>query len=149
MALTPTPPSARQSQRLRDLSVGALEPTGGFTVVVYALTTYDHVPTNTLNHVRAYASSQGWRVHRESLWDGSGLPHPLERTSWQRALELVAGGFVQGIVTLTRSAVSTSDGEYEESLDLLATYRSFLAHVPCDWTPIASTAVRAVEDCDV
>lgn len=141
----PANPLASLEERRRGLYEAALEPPAGFTVVVYALASLNDEPRGRLQHLRAYAAHRGWRLHRESLWDCCGLTRPLDRTSWLRALELVAGGLVQGIVTLTRSAVSTNDAEYERALDHLGTYRAFLEHVPCEWQPDLPPTVPTVE----
>ncbi|MCP3822173.1 hypothetical protein NLX86_30005 [Streptomyces sp. A3M-1-3] len=126
-------PAARLQERRRDLLGVLTEPEAGFTVVAYALTTANAVPTHTLARVRAYAAYQGWRVHAETLWDGCGMTHPLERTDWQKAERLVASGFAHGIVTLDQSAVSTNTCEYLEVLDRLQERCAFLAHVPHEW----------------
>lgn len=141
--------TARMSERRRDLLAALSEPENGFKVVAYALTTVHHVPTNTLGRVRAYAAHKGWRVHSEPLWDGCGMTRPLERTEWQRAERLVAGGYVHGILTLDQSAVSTDNGEYEEVLNRLESRPAFIAHVPPEWRPSVSPTLHSLEDRDV
>ncbi|WP_190124931.1 hypothetical protein [Streptomyces inusitatus] len=139
MPLFPQPPSdAAPEERffaLREQLLKALiEPPKGFPVVVYALTiSNDRVPSDTFARARSYALHRGWQVRSEMLWDGCGMTEPLERPEWRRVEALIAGGFVQGVVTVGQSAVSTSALEYEQVLERLASRRAFIAHVPVRW----------------
>lgn len=120
--------------RRRDIERAAVRPKGGFTVIVYELTA-GYEPVRTLEHLRDYAHHRRWRVHTTVLWDTCGPSSPMSRPGWCRALGLLGGGFVQGVVTMKAATVSRDPLEYGTALDYFEMFRGFLAHVPPDWSP--------------
>lgn len=125
---------AHLQDRRRDIGRAAVRPKGGFTVVVYELTV-GYEPTRTLHHLCGYAQYRHWRVHPTSLWDACGPSDPMSRSGWLRALGLLGGGFVQGIITLRAESVSQDPLEYRTALDYFELFRGFLEHVPPHWSP--------------
>lgn len=89
---------------------------GTVTVVLYALTAVGENPDAALARAKAYADEMRWRV-AEVFFDDCGVADPAGRTGWRRTLDAIAGGFAHGIVTVDHSAVSTSDGTYEQVLE--------------------------------
>ncbi|MCF3101000.1 hypothetical protein IPZ58_05345 [Streptomyces roseoverticillatus] len=108
--------------------------TRGVKVVAYELTTIYESPEPALDAIRAYVHEQEWTLV-DTCTDREGMTAPAIRRGWLEARRLVAGGFVTGIVTVSRSAISTADKEYENELAWLETHRAFLAHLPQLRTP--------------
>lgn len=143
------PALANQAPRLaamrKSIQEAAVRPRTGFKVVMYALTTSDHAPTQTIGRLRAYAGEMNWRVHPTVFYDSQATADPLGRPAWTRAVSIVAGGFAQGVVTLDRAVVSTDERRYEEALNLFRDFQSFLAHVPHDWQQSHPTSGEALD----
>ncbi|GHF38865.1 hypothetical protein GCM10010218_20140 [Streptomyces mashuensis] len=124
-------PSTRLAALRRTVFEDAIQGHNGTVkVALYALTTLRADPDPAFDAARTYAEGQRWSVLDDVFWDNHGMTDPAERPGWQAVRKLIAGGFARGIVTVSRSAVSTADREYERELEWLHERRAFLAHVP-------------------
>ncbi|MFF8283502.1 hypothetical protein ACF1DY_31885 [Streptomyces albus] len=120
-------------RRSIDLLAAAIEPADGFVVAIYAVAMLPHEPRHTLSELRAFASSQDWRVYGRAFWDCDRSTRPIDRAGWRQVEHLTTGGFIQGVVTFSAAEVSTDVAEYEAVRDRFEFRRTFLAHVPDDW----------------
>lgn len=132
----PAPRSNWLAARRRTLFEDAIKACGtrGVKVVAYELTTIYESPEPAFDAIRAYVRAQEWAL-AGMCTDREGMTVPAVRDGWLEARKLVAGGFATGIVTVSRSAISTADKEYEGELEWLAARDAFLVHLPQLRTP--------------
>ncbi|MFE0725092.1 hypothetical protein ACFW4O_19130 [Streptomyces mutabilis] len=138
----PQIPTNRQT-RLVQLCRSTLDaaialPEAPYKVLLYANTMVDE-PAQALAAAETYAHDRGWHVVGRFV-DATPDTQPWTREEWPKVLRQLRGGFAQGVVTDGRSAVSTADEPYEQTLRWLSDHFSFIAHAKP--TPLASAVTR-------
>ncbi|MDX3321155.1 hypothetical protein PV415_30050 [Streptomyces sp. ME03-5684b] len=139
----PPPIPANRQTRLVQLYRSTLDaaialPEAPYKVLLYANTMVDE-PAHALAAAETYAYDRGWCVVGRFV-DATTDTQPWTREEWPKVLRQLRGGFAQGVVTDGRSAVSTADEPYEQTLRWLSDHFSFIAHARP--APLASAVAR-------
>ncbi|MDW4916270.1 hypothetical protein [Streptomyces californicus] len=130
-----TPDRSVQLMRLRKEQVGrrlaALRASGRTPrIALYARTVNGQTPVRSLTAARSFAERMAWQVGPDQEFtDCLSLTEVEDRLGWLRMKQRLASGFLDGIVAITRSDVSTHLNDYERELDWLTLHGGFIALV--------------------
>ncbi|MFD8727708.1 hypothetical protein [Streptomyces sp. NPDC059611] len=87
-------------------------------------------PVRSLTAARSFAERMAWQVGPDQEFtDCLSLTEVEDRLGWLRMKQRLASGFLDGIVAITRSDVSTHLNHYERELDWLTLHGGFIALV--------------------
>ncbi|QKZ20328.1 hypothetical protein [Streptomyces chartreusis] len=98
-------------------------------VVLYARTMNGLRPDRSLAAAREFVERMRWQLVRESVTDALDATSPEGRHGWQQVKGLVKSGFADGVVALTRAAISPHPYDYEVELTWFAMHSGFVALV--------------------
>lgn len=99
-------------------------------VALYARTVNGQSPNRSLAAAREFAERMKWQVGPEQTFtDGLSLTVDEERYGWLQIRQRVKSGFLDGVVAVTRAAVSPQLDGYETELNWFAIYSGFIALV--------------------
>ncbi|WP_353946459.1 hypothetical protein ABII15_35895 [Streptomyces sp. HUAS MG91] len=102
-------------------------------VCLYVLARSGSTPARFCEAARAYAEAQGWQSSSLQVFtDRLGVTDPLLRPSWSVARQQIRGGFVNGVVAVTYSAISLHLDEYALQLSFIDGGGGFLALVSAE-----------------
>lgn len=116
----------QMERRLEALSASSRVP----RIALYARTVNGQSPDRSLAATREFAERMEWQVGREQTFtDCLSLTTPEDRHGWLQIKQRVKSGFIDGVVAVTRAAVSPQLDGYETELTWLAMHGGFLALV--------------------
>ncbi|MCC2275445.1 hypothetical protein LKL35_08420 [Streptomyces sp. ET3-23] len=99
-------------------------------IALYARTVNGQGPDRSLAAAGEFAARMGWQVGRDQTFtDCISLRALEDRYGWLQIRKHVTSGFADGVVALTRAAISPQLGEYETELNWLAMHSGFIALV--------------------
>ncbi|WP_073224346.1 hypothetical protein [Streptomyces sp. NBRC 110465] len=99
-------------------------------IALYARTVNGQPPVRSLAAAHNFAERMAWQVgHGQEFTDCLSLTAAEDRLGWLGMKQRIASGFLDGIVALTRSDVSSDLSCYERELDWLALHGGFIALV--------------------
>ncbi|MFI9052412.1 hypothetical protein [Streptomyces sp. NPDC053427] len=107
----------QMERRLEALRVCGRDP----RIALYARTMNGQSPDRSLSAAREFAERMGWQVGRDQTFtDCLSLTAPEDRLGWLQIKQHVTSGFADGVVALTRAAISPRSNEYETELNWFA-----------------------------
>ncbi|MFD3714921.1 hypothetical protein [Streptomyces sp. NPDC058677] len=99
-------------------------------IALYARTVNGQSPDRSLAAAREFAEQMEWQVGRaQTFTDCLSLTTPEDRCGWLQIKQQVKSGFIDGVVAVTRAAVSPQLDGYETELNWFATHGGFVALV--------------------
>ncbi|MFJ5811854.1 hypothetical protein [Streptomyces sp. NPDC093093] len=99
-------------------------------IALYARTVNGQSPDRSLAATREFAERMEWQVGREQTFtDCLSLTTPEDRHGWLQIKQRVNGGFIDGVVAVTRATVSPQLDGYETELTWFAMHGGFVALV--------------------
>ncbi|MET7606236.1 hypothetical protein ABZS96_27735 [Streptomyces avermitilis] len=97
---------------------------------LYALSVGGQAPRHSLNAAAAFAEHQSWQVGaNQSYTDDQGATDSLARPGWRLVRQQVRAGYVDGVVVVTRSVISSRTDEYREQLAWFEQHFAFVGVV--------------------
>jgi hypothetical protein len=100
-------------------------------VCLYMLSVGDCKPTHSLEAACAFASEQGWQVGG-CYTDRHDETAPMARSGWGQVLQQICAGYVDGVVVLTHSVISSDVDTYEQQVVWFEVNFGFLALVTAE-----------------
>ncbi|MGW2840596.1 hypothetical protein ACWCWD_22735 [Streptomyces sp. NPDC001493] len=95
----------------------------------YALSSGGVWPADSLTSLAHFAMQQGWVVPANGgFTDIDGLSDEA-RPGWNLVRQQVRGGYVDGVVVLTASAISEHPADYQSELNWFAEHLAFIAMI--------------------
>ncbi|WP_031102520.1 hypothetical protein [Streptomyces sp. NRRL S-146] len=99
-------------------------------IALYARTVNGQNPDRSLAATREFAERMEWQVGREQTFtDCLSLAITEDRYGWLQIKQRVKSGFIDGVVAVTRAAVSPQLDGYENELNWFAMHGGFVALV--------------------
>ncbi|MFJ9239703.1 hypothetical protein ACIRJ3_32550 [Streptomyces anulatus] len=99
-------------------------------VALYARTVNGQSPSHSLTAAREFAERMDWQVGREQVFtDCLSLTAPEDRAGWLQIRQRIRSGFIDGVVAVSRAAVSPQLDGYENELNWIALDHGFIALV--------------------
>ncbi|MER5968522.1 hypothetical protein ABT112_02025 [Streptomyces sp. NPDC002055] len=99
-------------------------------IALYARTVNGQNPDRSLAAAREFTERMEWQVGREQTFtDCLSLTAPEDRYGWLQMKQRVKSGFVDGVVAVTRAAISPQLDRYETELNWFAMHSGFIALV--------------------
>ncbi|PNE43495.1 hypothetical protein [Streptomyces noursei] len=89
-------------------------------IVLYARTVNGQSPDRSLAAAREFAERMGWQSGDQTFTDCRSLATPEDRYGWLQIKQHVTSGYADGVVALTRAAISPQLDEYETELNWFA-----------------------------
>jgi hypothetical protein len=116
----------QMEHRLEELRVNRRIP----RVALYARSVNGQDPDRSFAVAREFTERMEWQVGRDqSFADLLSLTAPVDRDGWLRVKQRIKGGFVDGVVAMTRADVSPQLDGYEAELSSVALHGGFVALV--------------------